>query len=155
MKKLLLPALILSVFLAGSCTKEVTRSGGPQAKGIVFEIQPEDWVAENDSAMLHADFEVPELTDAILDHGAVMVYLSFDDGQYEALPEVYDYDSYTAIHSKGWVTVQVRDVDGYKVRPFKNEIWAKIVLIDAQKLALHPNVDLTNYEQVKQTFHVH
>ena len=147
--------MILAVFLMSACTKEVTRTGGSQAKGIVFKILPEDWAADEDSTMLFAEFDVPELTNAIDDHGAVLVYLSFNGGVWEALPEVYDFYSYTAIHSPGYVSIEARDIDGYTVEPFTGPFNAKIILIDAQKLQLHPNVDLTNYEQVKQTFQIH
>ncbi len=153
----------IAVFALASCTKEVTKvvpgeEGG--AQGIVYTIQPKDWVYEKnngavDSTVLYADFEVPELTNAIFDHGAVLVYLSFADGEYEALPEVINFYSYSARHyDDGWVTVAKRDIDGYSVLRPAGEIWVKIVLINAQKLQMHPNVDLKDYSEVKQVFHL-
>lgn len=154
MKKFILPAIAF-LFVFASCTKEVTKVVH-DAQGIVYEIHPEDWVAvKGDSTVLYAYLEVPELTPAIFDHGAVLVYLSFADGEYEALPEVINFKSYTARHyDDGFVKIAVRDIDGYIVLPPDGLLLAKIVLISAEKIALHPNVDLQDYEQVRQVFHL-
>ncbi len=152
-KYFILPALLF--FVIASCRKEVTKvvhDTDQQASAAVYSIMPEDWAANDDSTALTATLKVPELTDAILDHGAVVVYLSFTDGEYEAVPEVFNFLSYNAIHYKGGVDIEIRDVEGYKISPPDVEVWAKVVLIDAQKLALHPNVDLQNYNEVKKVF---
>lgn len=162
MKKFILPvAALFMTFVLFSCTKEVTKvvpgdnNSGTPAQSAVYSIMPEDWAANSDSTALTATLDVPELTDAIFDHGAVVVYLSFKDGIYEAVPQVFDFNSYNAIHSVGQVQIEVRDVDGYIVNPITVEVYAKVVLIDAEKLAMHPDVNFANYDEVKQTFHLH
>jgi len=155
MKRTILFSIILAFALV-SCKKEVTKVVHEDAPedtwGIVWEIQPEDWAADEDSTMLYASLDIPELTDAILDHGAVMVYLSFVDGEYEAIPQVFDYVSYRSVNYKGGTDIIMRDIDGYFPPKPKGEIWAKVVLIDAVKLSKHPDVNLLNYEEVKRMF---
>ncbi len=149
--------LILTVFTLASCTKterQVVHDEG-NAKGVVYSIQPEDWEPNSDSIAWYATLSIPELTDAILDHGAVLVYLSFKDGEYEPIPEVYNLLSYIPIQSKGQVDIEMSDIDGRIIaNPPDGEIWAKVVLIDAQAIEMHPNVDLKNYDEVKQAFHL-
>lgn len=150
-KSFILLAALLLFFI--SCKKEVTQVAS-QAHGIVYTIKPEDWSTDDDSLSFTASFNVPELNNAIYDHGAVIVYLSFGNNLYEALPEVFDGISYGAIHSQGAVSVDFHAVDGGKVAPPGGDVIAKIVLIAADKIALHPNVDLRNYEEVKKVFHI-
>src|SRR5699024_312319 len=135
---------ILAVFMLASCTKHKTQvvHDGGNAQGAVYSIESEDWGMSDDSTALFATLPVPELTDAILDHGAVLVYLSFKDGEYEPIPEVFNLLSYIPIQSKGQIDIEMRDIDGYKLDgPPDGEIWAKVVLINAQAIEMHPNVD--------------
>lgn len=144
---------VVALFALASCKKEVTRVSN-SASGIEATISPDAWAANDDSTYFSASFDVPELTKAIYDHGAVMVYLSFGNDIFEALPEVYNGIAFGAIHSVGAVTVDMSDVDGnYKILPPDGDVIAKIVLIDAQKLAKHPDVNLLDYNEVKKVFH--
>ncbi len=155
MKKYLILSAVL-FFVLASCRKEVTKvihDTDKQASSAVYTILPDSWAANDDSTAFTASLEVPELNDAILDHGAVAVYLSFNDGKdYEAVPEVFNYISYNAIHYSGGVDIETRDIEGYKISPPEVKILAKVILIDAEKLALHPAVDLQNYNEVKRIF---
>lgn len=125
-----------------------------QAFGIVFSIPSDAWVASNDSTVYTASFDVPELNDAIYDHGAVIVYVSFNAGSYDALPEVYNGISYIPYHSKGSVSIEYHAIDGSKLSPLSGTASAKIVLIAADKIALHPDVNLQDYNEVKRVFHL-
>lgn len=154
MKKIPL-LLLLGVFMLGACQKTVTKvEQVDQAYSAVYNIQGSDWKLSDDHLRCSTTFDVPELSSAIFDHGAVLVYLSFEDNIYEALPEVYEGIAYRATHSQGAVTVDLRAVDGSAITAPSGTVYAKIVLIDAQQLSLHPNVDLLNYDAVKQTFHI-
>ncbi len=153
MKKFILPAVALFFALA-SCKKEVTKVVRDEAQSVVYRIMPEDWVANDDNTIYYASFDMPELTQAIFDHGAVLVYCSFVDGDYEMLPQVFNYNNFRPIHYVGGVDIEIRDIDGKQVTPPDVEVWAKVILIDAEKLAMHPNVDLTDYKEVKQVFQV-
>lgn len=155
MKKILLFSM-LAIFVLSSCTKRVTKvvheDAPNNAQGIVYSVMPEDWAYDGDT-VLTASFDVPELTDKIFDHGAVIVYLSRVDDMFEALPQVFDYTSYNALHFPGLVTIELRDIDpSFPVYPPNVEIYIKIVLIDAEAVMAHPQLDLTNYAEVKNTF---
>jgi hypothetical protein len=147
-------ALILLIAIAGlsSCSKDSTSVR--EAHSQVIDINASDWTLSDDGLSCSATFDVPALTDAVFDHGAVMVYLSFEDGTYEAVPEVYGGFSYGTYHSSGTVSVDIHLVDGDKINPPTGVIYMKVVLINAQQLALHPNVNLHDYGEVKNTFHI-
>lgn len=151
MKKLSL-LLILALGGLSACQKEVVQPASPQAYSAVYSINPSDWSTGNNGISYSTSFDVPELSNAIFDHGAVIVYLSFDDNIYEALPEVFDGISYGAIHSPGSVTVDYHAVDGSNVSAPGGVIYAKIILINAQQLSMHPGVNLKDYNAVKNTF---
>src|SRR5699024_8880809 len=148
--------ILFSVFIAlafVSCKKEVTQvvhEGG--AQGFFRKIPVDAWAPNDDTTSLTAELSIPALNKDILDHGAVLVYLSFADGEYEPIPEVFNFQSYIPIHTAGGVVIEIRDIQGYKV-PFPQiEIWAKIIIIDAQLIEKKPNVNLDNFLDVKQAF---
>lgn len=154
-KYFVLLGITLLAFTA--CQKKIIREvheveTSNKASAAVYEIRSEDWATDDDSLSFSASFNMPELSDAIFDHGAVLVYLSFDDNIYEALPEVFNGIVYGAIHSPGFVTVDFHALDGYSISPPTAVVYAKIVLIDADKLALHPNVNLQDFNEVKRVF---
>lgn len=154
MKKLTI-LLFLGILALGACRKEVTQvKQVNQAFSAIYDIKSTDWTTADNGLSYSTSFDVPELNSAIFDHGAVIVYLSFKDNIYEALPEVFDGISYGAIHSQGAVTVDLHAVDGSAITAPGGEIFAKIVLIDAQQLSLHPNVDLQNFQEVQHAFHI-
>jgi hypothetical protein len=154
MKKLTV-LFLLGIFALSACRKNVTRvERVDQAYSAVYDILPSDWQTSDNGISYSTTFDVPELSGAIFDHGAVIVYLSFYDNKYEALPEVFDGIAYGAIHSPGSVTVELHAVDGSLLEGPGGEVYAKIVLIDAQQLSLHPGVNLQNYNEVKQVFHI-
>lgn len=148
--------LLLGIFALSACQKTVTKvQRVDQAYSAVYDIAPSDWQTTDNGKSYSTTFDVPELDNAIFDHGAVLVYLSFDDNIYEALPEVFDGIAYGAIHSPGAVTVDLHAVDQSILESGPGgEVYAKIVLIDAQQLSLHPHVDFNNFNAVKQAFHI-
>lgn len=155
MKKSTLILLATVLVALSACKKEVTQVNQvDQAFSRVYDIMPEDWATDDNGLSYSTSFDVPELTDAIFDHGAVVVYLSFVDGVYEALPEVYDGFSYGAIHGSGGVTIDVYALDGSTIDPPTGEIYAKVILIDATALSLHPGINLRDYNTLKSTFHL-
>src|ERR1700754_4494979 len=82
--------LCISGIGMGSCTKKVTQVVN-QGFSAFYTIKASGWQANSSSTYIHYDLNVPELDQFMLDHGGVMVYLSFDNGDtYEALPEVVE-----------------------------------------------------------------
>lgn len=156
MKKFPLLVLVAALFILGSCRKEVTQvSQVDQAFSAVYDIMPADWTTSDNGLSYSTSFDVPELSDAIFDHGAVIVYLSFEDNSYEALPEVFNGIAYGALHGPGAVTVDMHAVDGGTIPAPTGEVYAKVILIDATALSMHPGINLKDYNTVRETFHVH
>ncbi len=144
----------ITFFALASCKKEnVTQVVNPQqAIGITYTIKPMTWQTFDNEMSYSASLEVPELTNPIYDHGAVLVYISFGTDYYEALPEVFDGISFGVLHSPGYVTIDFHALDGGTVAPPGDDVFIKVVLIDAEKVAMHPGVDLKNFKEVQNVF---
>jgi len=156
MKKILL--LLTPLFLIFiSCKKEVTKvEKVDQAFSAVYTIQPTDWTTSNSGLIYTAELNIPELDNVIYQNGAVLVYLSFSGTSYfEALPEVFDGITYGAIHSPGYVGIDISAVSGDPVTPPAQTITAKVVLIDATALSMHKDVNLNDLSEVQKAFNVH
>ncbi len=127
-----------------------------QAYSAIYTIQPGDWTTNNNGLSYTAELNVPELDNIIYQNGAVLVYLSFSGtSYYEALPEVFDGITYGAIHSPGYVGIDISDVSGRLINPPAQTISAKVILIDATALALHKDVNLNDLNAVQKAFNVH
>lgn len=156
MKKMfLLLALPLIVF--SSCKKEVTEvKQVDQAFSAVYTIAPADWTSTDNGKSYSADLNVPELDNVIYQNGAVLVYVSFaNTSYYEALPQVFDGITYGVIHSDGYVTIDMSAISGNAINPPGKDVSAKVVLIDATKLALRKDVNLKDLSAVQKAFNIH
>lgn len=155
MKKLFI-LLAPAFLLLSSCKKEVTKvEQVDQAFSAVYTIQPGDWTTDNDGVSYTAQLNVPEVDDALYQNGAVLVYLSFSGtNYYEAIPEVFDGIAYGAIHSNGYVGVDISAVSGELINAPTQSISAKVVIIDASALAMHKDVNLKNFGEVKKAFNI-
>lgn len=153
-KAILLLALPLIIF--SSCKKEVTEvQQVDQAFSAVYTINPGDWTTSDNGKSYSVNFDVPELDNIIYQNGAVLVYLSFDgNAYYEALPQVFDGITYGAIHGDGFVGVDLSALSGNAIDPPQKQVIAKIVLIDATKLALHKGINLKDLQQVERAFNI-
>ena len=142
--------------LFSSCKKETTKvEKVDQAFSAVYTIQPGDWTTDNNGISYTAQLNVPEVDDVLYNKGAVLVYLSFSGtNYYEAIPEVFDGIAYGAIHSNGYVGVDISAVSGEAIDPPTQSISAKVILIDASALALHKDVNLKNLGEVQKAFNV-
>lgn len=146
----------LSVFLLMSCRKvtevtEINQTQNPSI-GIHFSISPSGWETTDEGGSFHTSMPVPELTQDIYDHGAVLTYIAFGTDYYEALPEVFDGIAYGAIHEAGYVTVDYHALDGSILGAPSINTDIKIVLIPANAAKLHPEVNLRNFKDVKSVF---
>lgn len=156
MKKLLL-LVTVSVFMLSSCKKETTVvEKVDQAFSAVYTVAPQDWTTTNGGLSYSAGLEVPELDQAIYQDGAVLVYLSFSGtSYYEALPQVFDGISYGAIHGNGYVSIDISALSGNTIDPPGQAVSAKIILIDAARLALRKDVNLRDIQAVERAFSIH
>ncbi|HRO47025.1 hypothetical protein [Agriterribacter sp.] len=150
----LLSALPLLIF--SSCKKEVTQvQQVDQAFSAVYDIAPGDWTTTNSGLSYSAELDVPELDNAIYQDGAVLVYLSFSGtSYYEALPQVFDGITYGAIHGNGYISIDISALSGNPVDPPGQSVSAKIILIDATRLALRRDVNLSDMQAVEKAFNI-
>ena len=155
MKKLFLLSTV-SLLIFSSCKKEITQvQKVNQAFSAVYTINPSDWTTNNGGLSYTAELSIPELDNTIYTSGGVLVYLSFSGTDYyEALPEVFDGFTYGAIHSNGYVGIDISALSGNIINPPGQSISAKIILIDAQSLDLHKDVNLKDLGAVQKAFNV-
>jgi glucan-binding YG repeat protein len=127
--------LALIVTGLGSCKKEVTQVVN-QVYSVTYTIQTTDWVLDNSGLNYYkVDISVPEVNSAIVRDGAVVVYLSFDNGaSFDALPEDVGGYTYNAFHSTGTVTVGYRADSGNPAALPGGVVLAKIIVLDGQPL---------------------
>lgn len=155
MKKLFIfSALSLIVF--ASCKKEVTQvQEVNQAFSAVYSIKPTDWTTDNNGLSYTAELPIAELDNTIYSGGGVLVFISFaGTNYYEALPEVFDGFIYGAIHSNGYVAIDISALSGTAINPPTQNISAKVVLIDAKSLILHKDVNMRDLGAVQKAFNV-
>ncbi|MGN6436351.1 MAG: hypothetical protein ACTHMM_07440 [Agriterribacter sp.] len=155
MKRILL-LLALPLVIFSSCKKEVTEvQRVDQAFSAVYTIDPGDWIASDGGRMQSAELEVPELDNVVYQDGAVLVYLSFSGTDYyEALPQVYDGITYGVLHSDGYITIDMTALSGNPINAPGQSVRAKVVLIDATRLALRKDVNLKDLKAVEKAFNI-
>ncbi|QEC51229.1 hypothetical protein EDD80_101293 [Anseongella ginsenosidimutans] len=102
------------------------------------------------------EFEVPDLTENIHDNGAVLVYLDFGEGLFDALPQVYNDVSILYNTFPYSLEIQMVGINNIEIDPPSGEILCKIVLIEGAALKAHPEVDLKKMtlKEVERTFNV-
>lgn len=128
--------LLALVFTFSSCKKEVTEiQQVDQAFSAVYTLNAAGWGSSDGGLSYSTDLPVAELNNDILTNGAVLVYLSFDNGAtYEAIPEVFNGVAYGSVHTQGKITLDLYATDGGTVTPPGAAILAKVVLISAEPL---------------------
>jgi len=171
MKKLM--KIILGLILLGSlttwngCKKDDTEYqpkgsyGNANVTSQTFTVS--SW--SNTSSMFYSHFTVANLTAGVQSGGAVMAYLSINDGtDWDALPTTF-YSS-SNHYTMGFLTatqlVEVRWTNTNGIAYSGNDPNSmfgatckfKIVVIAPAAWLAHPDVDLKNYEEVKSTFNL-
>ncbi len=127
--------LCISGIGMGSCTKKVTQVVD-QGFSAFYTIKASGWQSNSSSTYINYEFAVPELDQFMLDHGGVMVYLSFDGGDtYETLPQVVGNVAYGSYHYLNTVGIDLSPADntGTVSAPTK-DLLVKLVLLDATPL---------------------
>lgn len=134
------------VLAAASCTKKEIVNPTTTNRTIFFTIKggTAGWQPYTDpsgslsytSALGGASgSELPEIDAAFQANGAVLVYISFDNGvTYEAVPEVYGGTSYSYIHTVGHVTIYAQSADGNTAILPSSDALIKIVLVDSNSI---------------------
>lgn len=98
-----------------------------------------------------------DITQDVVDNGAVHVYMSNGGGGWVALPctlpmsETYA-STYTPVHFVGGVKIWQTDTDLLTLDPAQKTF--KVIILSEHDMILHPNVDWTNYEEVETALHL-
>lgn len=163
MKKIgtMMLGLMMMTMLFSACKKEevvgpVGPAGNANVKSMTVETVSTDWTG-NGAAGFSITLDAPIITADIVATGAVLCYLELAGTTY-ALPYSYLYGSFTRHmlfeYSLGSITIDRIDDDGFTSNPGSSLAKIKVVTIASSELIQHPNVDLTNYEEVKEAFNL-
>ncbi|MDP9047239.1 MAG: hypothetical protein M3N14_03830 [Bacteroidota bacterium] len=127
MKKLILILSVVAVAFS-SCKKEYIAANN-NTQTVLFDVPSSAWATYDNGDSYSVSINVPELTNYFNGNGQVSVYISFGNGVYEQIPEVYNDISYSFTHSTGDVTIDVQDLAHLGIPPPSNAT-VKVVLTD-------------------------
>lgn len=125
-RSLFLICLSLVISLAG-CKKEMIVPN----RTIITTLNSGNWVQSNDGRTYTAAIDMPEIDNYFNDHGGVLVYISFENGTYEQVPQVYNGVSYSYITRTGQIVMEIQSSDGVATVTPPGTVKVKIVLIDS------------------------
>jgi hypothetical protein len=129
-KSLLIVLAVMFVAAISSCTKKYVT---PNTNTTLFAtVKANSWVLDPaDGGSYSSQILVPALDDQYNDDGAVLVYMSFENGVYEQIPQVYAGQSFSYYHTTGKVVLYSQAPNGGPATPPNRDITVKIVLIDS------------------------
>lgn len=162
MKKYISKIIIITVsLLLSNCKKEVTGPKGDKGekgdKGssnsiITNTYTVNSWVWDNSSKMRTDAIFTNQISQNILDNGAIMVYENFG-GSWIALPETFVVSqnvTYHVVFSCSLNTIALEKFLSDESDPGSNSSVFKVVIIPL--CMIKPNVNINNYSEVKETY---
>jgi len=128
MKKILtIVCCTFVLFSVSSCTKQYI-TPNPNVT-VSATLAPSDWTLYTDGKSYQAPITVPAIGSGFAQYGGVIVAISYANGVYEQIPEVYNGISYSYTYNAGNVTIYAQSADGTTpVQPTQN-INVKITLV--------------------------
>ncbi len=128
MKKILtIVCCTFVLFSISSCTKQYI-TPNPNVT-VSATLAPSDWTLYTDGKSYQAPITVPAIGSGFAQYGGVIVAISYSNGVYEQIPEVYNGISYSYTYNAGNVTIYAQSADGTTpVQPTQN-INVKITLV--------------------------
>jgi hypothetical protein len=157
MRQFMITALLLaSTATFTGCTKDDGPNGNANLEHFTYTVQANQWytygVLGQPGFQYYRQFDVPEVTQDVMDNGAVMVYIKQDDLFYP-LPAITDNDGWVNTIQfnvyPGMVEVFVEDTDFQTENP--GTMTFKIVIFDQLK-SLPNSLDIKDYNQVLAYF---
>jgi hypothetical protein len=129
MKKILTIVCSAMVLLSiSSCTKQYITPNNTET--VVATLAPTDWTLyTGDNKSYQAAINVADIDPNFANTGAVVVAISYADGVYESLPEVYNGTSFSYTYNAGNVTLYAQSPDGGTAIQPTQTIKVKITLI--------------------------
>ncbi|MGN6637986.1 MAG: hypothetical protein ACTHJ8_03685 [Mucilaginibacter sp.] len=132
MKKILtIVCCAMALLSVSSCTKQYV-TPNPNVSEI-FTVAPSDWslyTVDNKSYM--APISVTDISKDFANYGGVIVAISYSDGVYEQLPEVYNGVSYSYTYNDGNVTIYSQSADGTTAIAPTQSLNVKVTLVATQ-----------------------
>ncbi len=163
-RKVLIFVVVISVLATLSCTKEGKEgSPGPAGTNGNANVKSQTstvsaWSWDGAGFYNFSNINVPILTSDIANTGVVMVYLQTTSGEWAPLPRTFAITSAPTsmnqrfVYSTGNVKIIFQNSD--LTQPSSSPIVFKIVCIASSGMIAHPNVDILNYNDVKNTFNL-
>lgn len=127
MKKLILLFAMSILLVSAGCKKEYVVPN----RTIFTTLNSGSWIKLDGGSSYTASISMPEIDNYFNDYGAVIVYISFEDGTYEQIPQVYNGVSYSYITRSGQIVVEIQSSDGVGVITPPGSVKLKIVLIES------------------------
>jgi hypothetical protein len=129
MKKILSIIGCVIVLAASSCTKKYITPNPNQT--IYATVNPTDWSLYSDGKSYMASITAPQLGSNISDVGGVIVAISYTDGVYEQIPEVYNGTSLSYTYNQGNLTLYAQSPDGATAVQPTTAIKVKVILVSS------------------------
>ena len=98
---------------------------------IITTLNSGSWIKNDGGRNYTAAIDMPEIDNYFNDHGGVLVYISFDNGTYEQVPQVYNGVSYSYITRTGQIVLEIQSSDGLGTVTPPGTVKVKIVLIES------------------------
>jgi hypothetical protein len=127
MKKSILLLALFVLVMGSSCKKEQIVPN----RTIITTLSSGNWIKLNGGKSYTASINMPEIDNYFNDYGGVLVYVSFENGTYEQIPQVYNGVSYSYLTRSGQIVIEIQSSDGLAVISPPGSIKVKIVLIES------------------------
>ena len=125
-KPIILFALFVLVLSAG-CKKEQIVPN----RTILTTLNSGNWIKLDGGRSYSASINMPEINNYFNDYGGILVYVSFETGTYEQIPQVYNGVSYSYLTRSGQIVIEIQSSDGLAVVTPPGSVKVKIVLIES------------------------
>lgn len=129
MKRILtIVSCVMVLFTISSCTKQYITPNNTES--VYATIAPTDWTLyAGDNKSYMASINVADIDNNFANTGAVIVAISYSDGVYEQIPEVYNGTSFSYTYNNGNVTIYAQSPDGNTPVAPTQTLKVKITLI--------------------------
>lgn len=132
MKRILtIVSCVMVLFAISSCTKNYVAPNNTET--VYATIPPSAWTlytVDNKSYM--APISVPDIGPGFAQTGGLIVAISYTNGVYESIPEVYNGTSFSYTYNTGNVTLYAQSPDGSTPVAPTDTVKVKITLVATQ-----------------------
>lgn len=115
------------LFMGASCKKEQIVPN----RTVITTLTSGNWIKLNGGRSYTASINMPEIDNYFNDYGGILVYISFENGTQEQIPQVYNGVSYSYITRSGQIVIEIQSSDGQAIISPPGSVKVKIVLIES------------------------